>query len=176
MNTQRIASRVAAIPDFPIPGILFRDITPVLSDPAAFQDAIDALADLARKLPGGPPDVLVGMESRGFLFGAPLALALKCGFVPIRKPGKLPRASVRAEYLKEYGTDALEMHADALPKGARVAVVDDLLATGGTAGAAAELVTKGGGTVCGFLFVIELDGLKGRDRLGRFPCHAVLHY
>jgi len=176
MSTRRIEDKVEAIKDFPIPGILFRDITPVLADPAAFQDTMELLLKSARALQGGPPAMVVGMESRGFIFGAPLALMLRVPFVPIRKPGKLPRKKLRSEYLKEYGTDALEMHADTIPHGTRVLVVDDLLATGGTALAAADLVKQAGGVVAGYLFVIELDGLKGRDKLSPVPVHALLHY
>ncbi len=176
MGTQDIAAHVAAIPAFPIPGILFRDITPVLMHPKAFEETIALLAQAALALPGGPPDVVVGMESRGFIFGAPLALRLGAGFVPIRKPGKLPRATVKAQYAKEYGNDALEMHADALAGHPRVVIVDDLLATGGTAAAARELVKTAGGRVLGAVFVIELDGLKGRDKLPGLQVQSLLHY
>jgi adenine phosphoribosyltransferase len=164
------------VPDFPKPGINFKDITPVLLDPALFGRAVELMA-----APYADARVtrVVSIESRGFILGAPIALRLGAGLVPIRKPGKLPRATQRAEYALEYGSDALEMHRDAVGKGDRVLVVDDVLATGGTAAAAAQLVGGTGGAVVGFSFLIELDFLKGRERLqGRRidRIEALLHY
>lgn len=163
--TDLITRHIHTVPDFPTPGIMFRDITPLLGNPEAFQQSVDLMVEGLRTLPGGPPDAVVGIESRGFLWGVPVALALKLPFVPIRKPGKLPRKMHRAEYAKEYGVDALELHVDALKGGARVAVVDDVLATGGTALAAAELVGKAGARVAALAFLIELDFLQGRAKM-----------
>jgi adenine phosphoribosyltransferase len=175
--TAHVERLVAAIADFPIKGIVFRDVTPVLADPEAFKRCVDLLVDRLRAMPGGPPEAIVGIESRGFILGAPVALQLGAGFLPVRKPGKLPRRTVRAEYIKEYGTDVLELHADAVHRGQRVAIVDDLLATGGTAEAAAQTVALAGGRVCAFAFLIELDGLKGRGRLGHdAQVISLLHY
>jgi adenine phosphoribosyltransferase len=171
----KLAARalVRAVPDFPSPGILFRDITPVLQDPAAFGEIIDRLAELAR---AQKPDLIVGIESRGFIFGAPLALALNVGFVPVRKEGKLPHQTLREEYALEYGSNVVEIHKDAVAPGLRVVIVDDLLATGGTARAASKLVKKLGGIVAAYAFVIELTFLKGRDTLGDAEVHALIAY
>jgi adenine phosphoribosyltransferase len=159
--------------DFPKPGILFKDVTPVLLDVALFKQAVKSMSDPYRD---ARVSRVVSIESRGFLFGAPIALALGAGLVPIRKPGKLPAATQRVEYALEYGTDALEMHHDAVQPGDRVLVVDDVLATGGTASAAAQLVGNTGAAVVGFSFLIELDFLKGRDRLQGSRVEALLHY
>jgi adenine phosphoribosyltransferase len=161
------------IPDFPSAGILFKDITPLLLDHAAVRRAVEELADWSR-----PRDVdfVVAAEARGFILGAPLALALDAGFVPARKPGKLPSETVSAEYILEYGVDALEMHADALAHGARVLIHDDLLATGGTAKALAELVEGLGASVVGFAFLVELEFLEGRRRLDGYDVHALVSY
>ncbi|HEX6835735.1 MAG TPA: adenine phosphoribosyltransferase [Polyangia bacterium] len=169
---ERIVSRIRDVPDFPKPGILFKDITPLLGDGPAFRLVTDLLAEhvAARK-----PELIVGIESRGFIFGAALAERLGVGFVPVRKPGKLPYKTTRETYSLEYGTDALEMHEDAVEK-RRCLIVDDLLATGGTAAATARLVERQGGVVEGFAFVIELDFLKGRERLGGRTIHALIHY
>lgn len=167
------ASHIRDVPDFPKPGILFKDISPLLGDAKAFGHCVDALAEHARELNA---EVIVGMESRGFIFGAPLALKLGVPFVPARKPGKLPAKCVKVEYTLEYGTDTLEMHEDAFEKGARVLVVDDLIATGGTAAATAELIEKVGGTLAGYLFVIELTFLDGRKKLGESPIRALIKY
>lgn len=148
--------------DFPKPGIVFRDITPLLQSPVALRTALDRLEEQAASL---RPDVVVGIESRGFLFGVPLAARLGVGFVPVRKPGKLPAETSRETYTLEYGEDAVEIHADALAPGQRVLIVDDLLATGGTAGATARLVEAADGNVVGLLFLIELSFLEGRRRL-----------
>jgi adenine phosphoribosyltransferase len=163
---------VRDVPDFPRPGIVFKDITPMLGDGRAFAGCIDLLAEaIARHR----PEALVGIESRGFIFAAPVARALGVGFVPVRKPGKLPHRTRRVEYALEYGTDALEMHHDALVAGVRVIVVDDVLATGGTAAAAGRLVSEAGGELCGFAFAIELGFLGGRARLGQ-PVDALITY
>jgi adenine phosphoribosyltransferase len=159
--------------DFPKPGIVFKDVTPVLLDVALFKQAVKSMCDPYRD---ARVSRVVSIESRGFLFGAPIALALGAGLVPIRKPGKLPAATQRVEYALEYGTDALEMHHDAVQPGDRVLVVDDVLATGGTARAAAQLAGDTGAVVVGFSFLIELDFLKGRERLQGRRVEALLHY
>ena len=161
------------IPDFPKPGILFRDITTLLSDPAGLRYSIDTLA---AKIEDWQPEYIVGMESRGFIFGAALAYKLGIGFIPIRKPGKLPAAVWSVEYALEYGTDKLEIHQDAAPPGSRVAIVDDLIATGGTAAATAKLVREIGGDLVGCAFLIELDALDGRSHLPDVPIISLVHY
>lgn len=163
---------IRAVPDFPKAGILFRDITPMLSEPGALQHVIDLLRE--RYQDRGISKVL-GIESRGFIFGAPLALSLGVGFVPVRKAGKLPADTLSRSYDLEYGSATLEMHRDAVEEGERILLVDDLLATGGTAQAAAELAEAAGAVVEELAFVIELEGLKGRERL-RWPTHAILVY
>ena len=170
---QDIYQAIRDVPDFPKPGILFKDITPLLLDPARFRRAIDLMA---APFGGSKVQRVVSIESRGFLLGAPIALLLDAGLVPIRKPGKLPAARGRVEYTLEYGTDALEMHRDAVGQGDPVLIVDDVLATGGTADAAAQLVRAHGGQVVGFTFLIELDLLKGRERLHNERVEALLHY
>jgi adenine phosphoribosyltransferase len=169
-----IGSYVRDIPDFPKPGIVFKDITPVLASAEALDAAVVQLAERAREW--GEVDVVVGAEARGFLLGAALARELGAGFVLARKPGKLPHQTVRAEYLLEYGTDALELHSDAVASGARVLVHDDLLATGGTARALCELVEQLHGTVVGCAFLIELAFLNGRQRLAPYPVTSLLQY
>lgn len=164
---------VRDVPDFPKPGILFRDITPILLDPLALGEAVERLAAPFR---AQRIDRVVAIESRGFLLGSPVALALGVGLVLVRKPGKLPADRYRIEYSLEYGTDALEMHADALAPGHTAVIVDDVLATGGTAEATAELVARSGASVVGFSFLVELTDLGGRGRLGSIPMHAVLRY
>ncbi|WP_373544003.1 adenine phosphoribosyltransferase [Chamaesiphon sp.] len=161
------------IPDFPKPGILFRDITTLLSDPAGLRYSIDTLAS---KIEDWQPEYIVGMESRGFIFGAALAYKLGIGFIPIRKPGKLPAAVWNVEYALEYGTDKLEIHQDAAPAGSRIAIVDDLIATGGTAAATAKLVREIGGDLVGCAFLIELDDLDGRSHLPDVPIISLVHY
>lgn len=168
-----VRARIRDVPDFPKPGILFRDITPLLGDPVAFRAAIELFADAVRDL---HVETIVAIESRGFLFGAPLAFELGAGLVPVRKPGKLPYAKRRVEYALEYGTDALEMHEDAIRPGARVLVVDDVIATGGTAKAAAELVRQAGGEPLGCGFFVELGFLGGRERLAPLEVRSVLTY
>jgi adenine phosphoribosyltransferase len=172
--TVDIGSYVRDIPDFPKPGIVFKDITPVLASAEALDAAVTQLAEAARAW--GDVDVVVGAEARGFLLGAALARELGAGFVLARKPGKLPHETVRAEYLLEYGTDALELHSDAVAQGARVLVHDDLLATGGTARALCELVEQLEGTVVGCAFLIELAFLNGRQRLAPYPVSSLLRY
>ena len=164
---------IREVPDFPKPGILFKDITTLLSDAGGFSRAI---ACLAEPFEDAGIDKVVGIESRGFIFGAAVAERLGAGFVPARKPGKLPARTARVDYALEYGTDALEMHQDAVEGGQRVLIVDDLLATGGTARAAADLITGRGGEVHAFAFLIELDALRGRERLAGHDVFVVVHY
>jgi adenine phosphoribosyltransferase len=173
VTVQDIYRAIRDVPDFPKPGILFKDITPLLLDPSAFRRAVELLS---APFAGAGVTRVVSIESRGFLLGAPVALALEAGLVPIRKPGKLPAARGRVEYALEYGTDALEMHRDAVGRADRVLIVDDVLATGGTAEAAAKLVRTHGAEVVGFTFLIELDFLKGRERLRGERVEALLHY
>jgi adenine phosphoribosyltransferase len=161
------------IPDFPKPGILFRDITTLLRDPTGLKYTIDTMAAQVGDL---KPEYLVGMESRGFIFGAALAYKLGIGFIPVRKPGKLPAQVHAVEYALEYGTDKLEIHQDAVPPGARVVIVDDLIATGGTAVATANLLHEIGAHLVGCAFVIELDALNGRSRLPDVPINSLVHY
>ena len=161
------------VKDFPKPGILFRDITPLLRDPAGLSLAVEFMTQPFRNK---HIDIAVGAESRGFIFGTAVARNLSAGFVPIRKPGKLPAATLEATYELEYGTDTLEIHADAVKKGQRVLMVDDLLATGGTMQACCELVEKVGGNIIGVVFLIELAGLQGRSKLTKWPVHSVLAY
>jgi len=170
---EAIRALMAEVPDFPKPGILFYDITPVLLDAAATTQVIDALADKASALGATK---IAGMESRGFIFGVPLAMRMGLGFIPLRKPGKLPRETYRASFEKEYGEDVIEMHRDACGAGDRVLIVDDLLATGGTARAAGELVLSAGAEVAAFLFVVELGFLKGRTQLQDRPIDSLLVY
>lgn len=164
---------IRAIPDFPKAGILFRDITPLLSDPNGFRYTVTALASRAEAMGA---EAIVGIESRGFIFGAPIAAALKLPFVPVRKPGKLPAARKSLEYALEYGTGSLDIHADALTPNQRVVIVDDLLATGGTAAAAAKLVELLGAQVVGLLFVIELASLGGRSNVLQYRTDSLVQY
>ena len=168
-----VKALIRDVPDFPKPGILFKDITPVLAHPEAFSAVIDGLTGLAR-VHGA--DCVVGIESRGFILGAPVARALGAPFIPARKHGKLPAATRRVEYALEYGTDALELHADAIRPGARVVIVDDLLATGGTAEAACRLVTACGGQVAAVLAFIELAFLGGATRLAPHAVHCLVRF
>ena len=162
MSLTDIKNSVRNIPDYPKPGIQFKDITTSMKNPAIFKEMIDLLAAhfAAQKI-----DYIVGIDARGFIFGGALAYKLGCGFVPVRKPGKLPADTIAEEYALEYGTDTLEIHKDALKKGDRVIIVDDLIAVGGTAQAAANLVQKLGATIVAFAFAIELTALKGREKL-----------
>ena len=173
MSTVDLKSFVRDIPDFPRPGIMFKDITPLLLDAAALDQAVSTLAALARPL---SVDLVVAAEARGFILGAALARELGVGFVPARKPGKLPSETVSAEYVLEYGVDALEMHADALAGGIRVLVHDDLLATGGTAAAVCKLVEELGAVVAGCAFLVELSFLDGRARLAPHEVLTVIEY
>lgn len=173
MTELDLTTFIRDVPDFPTEGILFKDVMPLLADPVAFRESIDRLAAWA-----GPrtPDVILGAEARGFIFGGALAYALGCGFVTARKPGKLPWKTVEARYDLEYGTDALQVHVDAIASGARVIVLDDVLATGGTACAKIDLVNQLGGKVVGALFLIELSFLNGRERIAGTDVHALIDY
>ncbi len=173
MNADLLKHKIRHVPDFPKPGILFYDITTLLRDPEGLRLALDAMA---APYVGTPVDLVVGMESRGFIFGAALADRLRAGFVPVRKVGKLPASTVRVDYDLEYGTDSLEIHADAITPGQRVLIADDLLATGGTARATIDLVGGLGASVVACVFLVELTFLQGRARLGDTPVHAVLGY
>lgn len=173
MPNDALRSRIRHVPDFPKPGILFYDVTTLLRDPAGFKLAIDRMA---APFSGADLDLVVGIESRGFILGSAVADRLGSGFVPVRKLGKLPAATVKASYALEYGTDSLEMHRDAITPGQRVLIVDDLLATGGTASATVDLVKQLGGSVAGVAFLIELAGLNGRQRLPDEQVHVVLTY
>lgn len=166
-----VASRVVDVPDFPVPGVLFKDISPLFADPAAFRAVVDALvaAQASR-----PFDVVAGIEARGFVLAAAVAYAAGVGVVPVRKAGKLPRATYEATYELEYGQATLEVHRDAFAPGVRVLVIDDVLATGGTAGAALDLIARAGGEVSSFTVLIELAALGGRGRLNNCPFHSVL--
>jgi adenine phosphoribosyltransferase len=166
-------TRIREVPDFPEPGVGFKDITPLLLDPEALKQAVDGLAEwtAARK-----PDLVLGAEARGFLLGAAIALEVGCGFVPARRPGKLPPEVVTAKYVLEYGENALEVNADAIAQGARVVIHDDVLATGGTVSAIAGLVERLGGHVVGIDFVIELSFLNGREKLGGYDVFSLLTY
>ncbi len=161
------------VPNFPKPGVMFKDITPLLADAAGLALAVELMAQPFR---GKPLDVVVGAESRGFIFGTAVAKSLSSGFVPIRKPGKLPCATKRHDYALEYGTDALEIHQDAIAPGDRVLIVDDLLATGGTLRACCELVKALGGDIVGLVVFIELKGLGGRAQLSSYQTHSVIEY
>lgn len=168
-----LKSLIREVPDFPKPGILFYDITTLLKDPQGLAAIIDALC---QHYGGKGIQVVVGIEARGFIFAPAVAYALKAGFVPIRKPKKLPAATERVEYALEYGTDSVEMHRDAVQPGQNVLIVDDVLATGGTAAASAKLVEKLGGKVAGLGFVIELDFLNGRRKLPGYDIDSLIHY
>ncbi|MDP9347649.1 MAG: adenine phosphoribosyltransferase [Gemmatimonadota bacterium] len=170
---EHLKDLIRDVPDFPVPGILFRDVTPLLRDPRGLREVVERLAE---ELRGVEVDAVAGIESRGFIFGAPLAMALGAGFVPIRKPGKLPAEKIRREYALEYGTSTLEMHADAVCPGERVLVVDDLLATGGTALASVRLVEELGGVVAAAAFVIELSFLDGRMALAGHDVRSLIRY
>ena len=171
--TEALKSRIRHVPDFPKAGILFYDVTTLLRDPEGFRLAIDSMST---PFMGAGIDLVVGIESRGFILGSAVADRIGAGFVPVRKLGKLPSATVRASYALEYGTDSLEMHRDAVTAGQRVLIVDDLLATGGTANAAVQLVKELGGEVVGVSVLIELAALNGRDKLAGEKLHTVLTY
>jgi len=173
IDMDHLKQMIRHVPDFPKPGILFYDITTLLQDKRGFHEAIGSLSEPFSK---AGIDLVVGIESRGFIFGSAVADRLGAGFAPVRKIGKLPSRTLRASYNLEYGADALEIHSDAVRTGQKVLIVDDLLATGGTAGAAANLVARLGGELVGASFLIELAFLGGRARLGEVPVHALLRY
>jgi adenine phosphoribosyltransferase len=173
MELTKLASLIRDVPDFPKPGILFKDITTLIADPVGFKATIDLLVERYR---GQRLDKVVGIESRGFIFGGALAYQLGCGFQIVRKPGKLPARTRKVSYSLEYGTDTLEIHEDAIKAGDRVLLIDDLLATGGTMKAVAGLIKELGGEVVECAFVIELDFLKGRDKLAGWPVFSLLHF
>jgi len=166
-----LESLIYDVPDFPKPGIVFKDITGLLADPAALRDSVDRLVE---PFAGAGVEVVCGAESRGFIFGAAAAIKLGAGFVPIRKPGKLPRETISAEYALEYGTDKLEMHTDAVRDGRRVLMIDDLLATGGTMAASCEMVRRLGGAIVGVSFLIELCFLNGREKLSGYDVRSLI--
>lgn len=171
--TLDLRDRVRDVPDFPTKGIVFKDLMPLIADNEYLAETIRRLADWAKPR---EPDLILGAEARGFIFGGALAFVLGAGFIAARKPGKLPRETVEATYALEYGTDSLQIHRDAVSPGARVIVLDDVLATGGTAKAKVELVEGLGGVVAGALFVIELTFLNGRDKLAGYDVHALIQY
>ena len=171
--TLDLRDRIRDVPDFPTEGVIFKDLMPLIADPAYFAESIRQLADWARPR---EPALVFGAEARGFIFGSALAYELGAGFIAARKPGKLPRETVQATYDLEYGTDSLHVHRDAVAKGVRVVIVDDVLATGGTARAKVQLVEELGGVVAGVLFVIELDFLHGRDQLSGYDVHSLIRY
>ncbi|MGB0009252.1 MAG: adenine phosphoribosyltransferase [Candidatus Sulfotelmatobacter sp.] len=173
LNTDQLKQLIREVPDFPKPGILFYDITTLLKDKVGFATLVDRLSEhyVAQKI-----DLVLGMEARGFIFAPALAYRLNAGFVPVRKVGKLPAATVKFDYALEYGTNSLEMHKDAIQKGQRVLIVDDLLATGGTAEATAKLASMLGAEIAGLGFVVELDFLRGREKLRGYNVMSLLHY
>jgi adenine phosphoribosyltransferase len=173
VQIEQIEALIRDVPDFPEPGVVFKDITPVLADPIAFSTIIDLIVVHFGR---GNVDKVVGIEARGFILGAPVAYHFGAGVVPVRKKGKLPHDTIDEEYALEYGTAALEIHKDAFAPGERVLVVDDVLATGGTAKAAATLVERIGGKVCGIATLIELDFLHGRDKLEGYDLFTLIHY
>jgi adenine phosphoribosyltransferase len=173
LSVDDLRALIREVPDFPKPGILFYDITTLLREPSAFAAVIDAMAEGVGE---DQVDLVVGMESRGFIFAAPLAVKLGAGFVPVRKLGKLPAETIEVEYALEYGTATLEVHRDAIEPGQRVLIVDDLLATGGTVMGTIELVQRLGGTIAGLSFMVELTALHGREKLEDFRIHTLLTY
>ena len=172
-NCDGLKKLIREVPDFPKKGILFYDITTLLKDKLGFATLIDALSE---NYIGKEIDLILGMEARGFIFGPALAYRLNAGFVPVRKPGKLPAETAKVSYDLEYGSNSLEIHKDAIRKGQRVLIVDDLLATGGTAAATAQLAHGLGAQIAGLAFVVELDFLKGRDKLADYDVLSLLHY
>lgn len=173
--THRLKNAIRTVPNFPLEGIMFRDITPVLGEPGLLSSITDQFVEDLHQL-GWKPDVVVGPEARGFIFGPLLADRLGCGFVPVRKPGKLPFSTRRVEYSLEYGTNALEIHEDAIHPGQEVVIIDDLLATGGTISACSRLCEELGAKVLGALFLIELDGLDARDAVKPVQVHSLVTY
>lgn len=172
-NTEALKAEIREIPDWPKKGILFYDVTTLLKQGRCFEQTIDALLE---PYTGKHVDLVLGIEARGFIFAPCVAYALKAGFVPVRKPGKLPATKLQVDYALEYGTDCLEIHKDAIEPGQRVLIVDDLIATGGTAQAVAQMVETMGGIVVGLDFVVELTFLRGRDKLKRYDVHSILKY
>ena len=172
-DTKALAQAIRDVPDFPKPGIVFKDITPVLSNPELLREAIRLFADRHR---GAGIDKVAGIESRGFIFAAPLALELNAGLIPIRKKGKLPHKTIEVSYELEYGEATLEVHLDALSRGERILIIDDLLATGGTAAASAALIEQLGGAVVEIDFLVDLAFLSGREKLGGYPVYAPIVY
>jgi adenine phosphoribosyltransferase len=172
-DCDRLKKLIREVPDFPKPGILFYDITTLLKDKLGFARLIDALSE---NYIGKEIDLVLGMEARGFIFGPALAYRLNAGFVPVRKPGKLPAETIKISYELEYGSNALELHKDAIERGQRILIVDDLLATGGTARATADLATALGAKIAGLAFVVELDFLNGREKLAGYDVFSLLHY
>ena len=170
---QRLKAKIRDIPDFPEPGIIFRDITPLVADPSALQLAV---YQLLQPFLGEPINAVAGMEARGFIFGSLAAWELSVGFIPLRKPGKLPYDVQSVSYNLEYGSAALEVHTDAVNAGDKILLIDDLIATGGTAQASCQLVEALGGEIVGCAFVIELDALNGREKLSKYRVHSLLHY
>jgi len=170
---EQLKAAIREVPDWPKKGILFYDLTTLMKDAQSFQRAVNALIDPYRNR---QVDLVVGIEARGFIFAPTVAYALSAGFVPVRKPGKLPAATYRATYQLEYGADSLEIHQDAIKPGQRVIIVDDLIATGGTAKAVAELAERMGGKVLGLVFLVELEFLKGRERLSNYEITSILRY
>ena len=168
-----LRSKIREVPDWPQPGVGFKDVTPLLADPEALKQTIVELAGWAKEQ---KPDLILGAEARGFILGAAIAREIDCGFVPARRPGKLPPETVSATYTLEYGTNALELHPDLIPHGARVLIHDDVLATGGTVEAIGGLVESLGGEVCGVCFIIELTFLKGRERLAPYDVYSLMEY
>ena len=173
MGVDSLKARIRDVPDFPEPGVLFKDIMPLLADPACLHEVTDLIADWAEPR---KPDVILGAEARGFILGATVAYKLGCGFVAARRPGKLPWKTVSATYALEYGENSLELHADAITRGQRVLVHDDVLATGGTARAICDLAEQLGGEIVGVAFVIELDFLEGAKQLEGRDVHSLIHY
>jgi adenine phosphoribosyltransferase len=172
-DVERLKSKVRDVPDWPEKGVVFKDIMPLLADAEALKETIDVLGDWAAER---RPDIVVGGEARGFFIGSAIAYKLGCGFVPARRPGKLPLETISAEYALEYGKNALELQADAFEDGSRVLIHDDVLATGGTSKAMAELVEQLGGNVVGIQFIIELDFLKGREKIADYDVFSLIHY
>ena len=173
MSVDALKAKVRDVPDWPQEGVIFRDIMPLLADPEALTETIDTIGDWAEER---RPDIVVGGEARGFFIGSAVAYRLKCGFVPARRPGKLPMTTIGEEYALEYGTNALELQSDAFKGGSRVLIHDDVLATGGTSKAMAKLVEQLGGEVIGMAFIIELDFLKGREQIADYDVFSLIHY
>ena len=169
----KVKDLIRDVENFPIPGVLFKDITPVLQNPQVFRSVIVEMTERVRQM---RPDIVIGIESRGFMLGTPIALELGMGFIPVRKPGKLPFETVQVSYDLEYGCAEIEMHIDAIQPGMRVAIIDDVLATGGTAEATGKLVEKIGGIVVGFSFMIELCDLNGRAKIADYPVDSLIEY